>query len=240
MRWGGFVAFALLLALSACAAIDYRGAAPGRFSGSVFVMWVDEGNQSGDGTFLFVPDPQAPLTFTRADAKRPGAVIRPGIMYTDGGSIPKIAQVFKGLSPWGYAPAYMIHDWLFIARHCLVDGQELERFGTLKTVDFNQSAQILAEAIQALVKARQVHKNDVAGEAITLAVDSGIARNRWDETGACAGTSVKPEHLAAAARAFPGPQNAIAKRIAGGRALAAIPPAGGPQPAARIISRLSF
>lgn len=21
------------------------------------------------------------------------------------------AQVFKGLSPWGYAPAYMIHDW---------------------------------------------------------------------------------------------------------------------------------
>jgi len=37
----------------------------GSFYGSVFVMWVGEGNGSGDGNFLFVPDPRDPLIFTR-------------------------------------------------------------------------------------------------------------------------------------------------------------------------------
>lgn len=229
------------LLLAACTSVQFDAASPGRFSGSVFVMWVDEGNASGDGTFLFVPDPGNPLTFHRANPASPGAIIRPGIMYTDGGSIPKIAQIFKGLSPWGYAPAYMIHDWLFIARHCLRDGEEMTRFGDLKDVDFDQSALILAEAIQALVKARQVQRNDVAGSAITSAVDSAIARGLWDEAGKCASTRVRPDHLAAAARAFPGAAGPTAKRLARDRALAALPPDRLPASGkARIISRLSF
>ena len=91
----------------------------------------------GDGNFLFVPDPRDPLVFRRADPQSHGAVIQPGLMYTDGGSIPKIAQVFNGFSPWGYAPAYMIHDWLFVGRHCLVDGEPGSRFDQIRDVDFD-------------------------------------------------------------------------------------------------------
>jgi hypothetical protein len=111
---------ALALMLTGCITADYLRTPAGHFKGSVFVMWVGEGNEYGDGNFVFVPDPRDRLRFTRHNPQSHGAVIEPGIMYTDAGSIPKIAQVFKGFSPWGYAPAYMIHDWLFVGRHCLV------------------------------------------------------------------------------------------------------------------------
>jgi len=128
MRQASFFVRALAgwgaLVLAGCASVDpdYASLMAGHFKGSLVVVWVGEGGGPGDGRFLYVPDPDDPLTFKRNDPKAPGAVIRPGIMYTDGGSIPKIAQAFRGFSPWGYAPAYMIHDWLFVARHCLKDG----------------------------------------------------------------------------------------------------------------------
>jgi hypothetical protein len=122
--WSNIARMAALgLALSGCATVDYLHTPAGQFKGTAFVMWAGEGNGSGDGNFLFVPDPRDPLIFTRADPQSLGGVIQPGLMYTDGGSIPKIAQVFNGFSPWGYAPGYMIHDWLFVGRHCLVDGE---------------------------------------------------------------------------------------------------------------------
>jgi hypothetical protein len=88
-------------------------------------MWVGAWSpSSGDGQFVFVPNPNDPLKMSRIDqdGNVVGEPIQPGMMYTDGGSIPRIATVFKGFSPWGYAPAYMIHDWLFIAKHCVTDG----------------------------------------------------------------------------------------------------------------------
>ena len=124
------------LMLGGCAMVDFWHTPPGYFTGSVFVMWVAEGNNAGDGIFLFVPDPRDPLIFHRPDPNSHGAKIQPGLMYTDGGSIPKIAQVFNGLSPWGYAPAYMIHDWLFVGRHCLVDGEAGHRFDEIRDVNF--------------------------------------------------------------------------------------------------------
>jgi len=95
---------ALWLTLSGCATVDYFHTQAGHFTGSVFVMWVGEGNGSGDGNFLFVPDPRDPLIFTRAHSQSHGAVIQPGLMYTDGGSIPKIAQVFNGFPRGGMRP----------------------------------------------------------------------------------------------------------------------------------------
>ncbi|MDZ4405750.1 DUF1353 domain-containing protein [Prosthecobacter sp.] len=48
--------------------------------------------------------------------KRPnGEVIKPGSIETDGGSIPHLLWAQKGFSPWTYAPAYLIHDWLYEA-----------------------------------------------------------------------------------------------------------------------------
>ena len=101
------------------------------------------------GRFCSSPIQETRSSFRRADRRAPGNTIQPGLMYTDGGSIPKVAQVFKGLSPWGYAPAYMIHDWMFVARHCIVDGSSDKRFQQVRDVDFDQSATILGEAIKA-------------------------------------------------------------------------------------------
>jgi hypothetical protein len=125
-------------------------------------------------------------------------------MYTDGGSIPRIAQVFNGLSPWGYAPAYMVHDWLFTARHCLVDGHTDKKYDRVRDVDFDESAEILNEAISALVNQRLVKQDDLAIGAITGAVDSFVARNLWDEKGACERLKVTDTDLAAARKVIPG------------------------------------
>ncbi|WJH39372.1 DUF1353 domain-containing protein [Aliirhizobium terrae] len=198
------LACASALLLSACVSIDYDSLKPGGFTGSLIVMWVGPGTTgSGDGQFVFVPDPAAPLTFTRP-GNGAGKVIRPGVMYTDGGSIPRVAQVFKGFNPWGYAPAYMIHDWLFTARHCIVDGQSNAEYDRLKDVTFEDSAVILGEAIRGLVAANQVDKDDVAGGTITWAVGSGIAKNLWDSQGACAAEKVSDQHLAQIELAVPG------------------------------------
>lgn len=227
-----------LMALSGCITLDYAALVPGTFSGSLFVMWVGEGDQSsGDGRFVFVPDPNDRLTFRRADSRRPGAVIQPGLMYTDGGSIPKIAQMFKGLSPWGYAPAYMIHDWLFTAHHCIVDGEDDDRFSQVRDVTFQDSAVILGESIRGLVEAGSVRRDDVAGSAITAAVNSPVARNLWETPGACARSKVSAEHVAAVEAAMPG-----ASTLSKERAFR-LPPATrrvAPRERASIVSRVTF
>ena len=233
---------ALGLTLSGCATIDYLHTPAGHFAGSVFVMWVGEGNGSGDGNFLFVPDPRDRLTFSRPNPQSHGAVIQPGIMYTDGGSIPKIAQVFNGFSPWGYAPGYMIHDWLFVGRHCLVDGEPGSRFDQIRDVGFDDSATILAEAIQALVASNQVKANDLAGETISGAVDSFVAKNIWDETGACAGSAVSPKDRAAAEAAIPGSTTALGRRNFDIEAFKLPPgtPRAAPAAPAKIVAHVTF
>lgn len=201
--------FALPILLGGCVSIPSGDLPAGRFTGEVFVMWVGEGNSTGDGRFLFVPNPKQPLTFYRQDPAAPGAVVKPSMMYTDGGSIPRIATLFKGLSPWGYAPAYMVHDWLFTARHCLVDGETDQKYLRVKDVTFEDSARILGEAIEGLMAAKQVDPNDLAVTVITAAVDSSVARNLWDAKGACADLQVTPAHKAAADAAIPGSSQAI-------------------------------
>ena len=64
-----------------------------------------------DKRFIYVVDPKNPLRFRGSD----GREIRPGRMFTDGGSIPRLFWSVRGFSPWGYAPAYVMHDWLFIS-----------------------------------------------------------------------------------------------------------------------------
>lgn len=202
--FSGIMGILSFLVLPCCVTSSLPDAQPGEFDGNVFVMWVGEGGSSGDGHFLFVPDPKRPLTFKRPHGSDPGATIRPQMMYTDGGSIPRAAQMFKGLSPWGYAPAYMIHDWLFVARHCLVDGDPDPRYASMSGVGFADSRAILEEAIQSLVKERRVAENDVAAAAISAGVSSSVARQLWEERGACVSEKVRPEHIAAAEAALPG------------------------------------
>ncbi|PZM14123.1 hypothetical protein CPY51_12580 [Rhizobium tubonense] len=202
---------AAIIMLSACTTISFDELPPGKFTGSLFVMWVGEGGSSGDGKFVFVPDPSDRLTFQRGGTG-PGQTIVPGVMYTDGGSIPQVFQVFRGLHPWGYAPAYVVHDWLFTAHQCLSDGRTDKDYRALSDVDFDNSANILGEAIQALIKQRQVSRDDVAGSAITAAVASPIARNSWNKKGACADDEVTEADLREIEKAVPGSTTREARR----------------------------
>jgi len=232
-----FAAVAVVL-LAGCSSIAYEKLKPGSLSGSLFVMWVDEGGPLGDGTFLFVPDPRDPLIFHRPDRTAPGSTIQPGLMYTDGGSIPRIAQVFKGLSPWGYAPAYMIHDWVFVAHHCIVDGSDERRFDQVRGINFGDSAAVLGEAIKALIDAGQVDPNDVAATAITGAVGSVVAKRIWDEKGACKSLEVTPKDIAAAKAAIPGSTRQRTLTIF--RVPEAVAPHAAPTKAAKIVARVTL
>jgi hypothetical protein len=239
------IAIGLTLLLTGCISVHYQPDTPSYFSGRVLVIWVGETEGgAGDGTFLFVPSPVEPLVFHRNAADTHGRLIEPGLMYTDGGSIPKIAQVFNGLSPWGYAPAYMIHDWIFTARHCLVDGEDDPKYGQVRDIDFDESAEILNEAISALVNQRQVRRDDLAIGAITGAVDSFVARDLWQKPGACKALKVSAEHRAAVRQLFPGLTAGRKQRAPSSLALelqsAADAMRGKPLPPARLITEVTF
>jgi hypothetical protein len=194
----GLVLAALLLA--GCDTAIYDAAKPGMLRGTLAVMWVGEGSpDTGNGQFVFVPLRNDPLTFTRPD----GRVIAPDMIYTDGGSIPRIAQPLRGLSPWGYAPAYMMHDWLFVANKCLTDGDASpNEADVVDGMEFRDSAVILAEVIRTLIAERRVARNDVAPAAITWAVTSPASRTLWQAKGECPSPRISDAHRAQVNAAF--------------------------------------
>lgn len=231
MGWGRLAAAGLALGLAGCGGLAYRDAPEGgSFSGSLVVVWLGEGSASaGDGRFLFMPVPNNELTFTRAD----GAVIRPGLMYTDGGSVPKFAQLFKGFGPWGYAPAYMVHDWLFTAKHCAVDGRDAPDVDLVRSMSLEESAQILGEAIKALMRKRYVAPDDLAASTITYAVGTPVARKLWEEPGRCDADKVSDaDRRRAEALLAQEPAKALARRR--GFVAPGAPPRGG------VVATFSF
>lgn len=200
-------AFCLVfLGLTGCGSVRYDEQTAGRLDGRLFVMWVGEGGGPGDGKFVFVPAPHDPLRFTHTRADGTTRTIQPGLMYTDGGSIPRVVQPFAGFSPWGYAPAYMIHDWLFFARHCIASGKDGKRFDDVRDVNFDESAAILGQVIRTLIDDGQVTKNDLAPPAVTGAVDSIVARRLWESPEGC--DDVTGADYAAVKKEFPDVQRA--------------------------------
>lgn len=206
---------ALTLAVAACGHVDYAGTRPGEFEGNLFVMWVGEGGSSGAGKFLFVPDPNDPLTFIWTNDKGTERVVRPEMMYTDGGSVPRFFQVFKGFSPWGYAPAYMIHDWLYVARHCNRDGRANEAEKEMADIGFQESARIMAAAMITLRDTGRVRRDDLAMTVISDAVAGPIAQAVWDRDGECDDPRVDKVHRDAADAAMPGSSKAASLRRTG-------------------------
>lgn len=148
------------------------------------VFWV------GEDRFVYYPYYSDPLVYKlpKALAKRIGASsIRPGAIYTDGGSIPSAVKGWAGFSPWGYGPAYIVHDWLFVAHHCILtnrvelhDKRDRSEVEKVRRIDFQLSADMLASVIQALVKQNKVPKRGFAPAAIYSAVESGVAKSLWD------------------------------------------------------------
>ncbi len=151
--------------LSGCwAHIAYDNAETGEFTGVLEIRWLEPDR------FLFVPNQTNPLRFKTAAGDR---VIEPKPMYTDGGSIPRIFWSIPGYSPWGLAPAYIIHDWLFVAHHCNTAGYE--------DVSFPDSSRFMGESIKTLMETNRVPRDETLFFNVVAAVRTPIAKRLWDE-----------------------------------------------------------
>ena len=64
---------------------------------------------TGPDKFKLRSNPKAPFVFRRHN----GDVIHPAPMLTDAGSVPPQFWQFRGMTPWTYAPGYLVHDWLY-------------------------------------------------------------------------------------------------------------------------------
>jgi len=164
MRLLHFALFAI--ALTGCASPPYRETQQGKFSGSLDVRWIH------NDYFLFLPNQDEPFTFTRKD----GSNIRPGPMYTDGSSIPRYLWGIQGFSPWGYAPAYIVHDWLFEAHHCSYEPDDRYTFA--------DSVTVMRESLKAVMEASPEYRNYFVFDSVVAAVASPIAQRVWEE-GSC-------------------------------------------------------
>lgn len=174
------VLLVLCLLIAGCAQVNYETTKPGTFRGEVAVVWLKGTGPSGDGTFVYVPTPLKPLTFMRPEGKTAGKSITPPMMYTDGGSVPGLARAFRGLTPWNYGPAYIVHDWVFMARQCLNLGKTDAEYTVLEKLSFQDSAEIIAESIKALEVTKRVKAKDISGAAVTFAVTSPFSKARWE------------------------------------------------------------
>lgn len=155
------------LLCSSCAQVIYERTKSGKFDGSLDVRWIKPDK------FIYIPTKDDPLRFTTSDQK----VIVARRMYTDGGSVPRLFWGVPGYSPWGYAPAYIIHDWLFEAHHCDIP--------EYRDITFGQSANILAEGIKTLMMSNTAPKDETTLWAIYEAVKTPIAKSVWDQTESC-------------------------------------------------------
>jgi hypothetical protein len=165
MRIAGLIFVVLLL--NGCTSLFYEETKPGELRGKLIVQWIEHDE------FIFEPDRENPLTFTRHDQ----TMITPQRFYTDGGSIPRPLWAFRSYSPWGYAPAFIMHDWLFDMHQCQLPGHE--------NYDAEEAAWIMAEVMKTMMEENEVLQSDkLVVYTMFEAVRSPIARKLWDN-GAC-------------------------------------------------------
>lgn len=146
-----------------CAHVVYEKTPTGKFVGRLNVEWI------APNLFVYRPDPTEPLTFTAADGK----VIRPQLMYTDGGSIPRLFWSAPNMGPWDFAPGFIVHDWLFLQQRCKV--------GDWQDYSFERSADILAQALKTQM-AQTGQPDPVVLWAIYQGVKTSTAKAAWDSS----------------------------------------------------------
>ena len=93
-------------------------------------------------------------------------------MITDGGSIPRALWFVKDLSPWAYAPAFLIHDWLFDLHHCNQTGKT-----------FDEVRDIMMEGVRTLMESGVCERNRLTFDLIYAGIDSFVARQVWEKPG---------------------------------------------------------
>lgn len=165
VRIKALVAVALLSAAQGAIAADFQfdTVKTGRLSGKLIVQWLEP------DLFLFIPDSDKPLTFTRDN----GQAITPGRMLTDGGSIPRSVWILRNYSPWGFAPAFIVHDWIFEMKHCKIDGYEL--------FSLKEAGLVMAEIMKTMIEQKKVDAGAFTVTSMYLAVVTPLARQYWDQ-----------------------------------------------------------
>jgi hypothetical protein len=153
----------------------YNKLGAGHFEGAPKIIW--NGYDPKSGTPMFVYE-KSQFFYVTSSGRR----IAPGTMDTDGGSIPKILHSVGSFTPWGYGPAYIIHDWIFVAHKCNITPDS--------NITFDESAIYLAEAIKTLIEngfmnydqsLQKFPKKEDTLYLIYQAVQSDIARNLWQQ-----------------------------------------------------------
>lgn len=120
----------------------------------------------GKLSYLYRPDPSDPYRFTR----NTGQVIQPGVMTTDGGSVPRLAWLIPDIDPWTYIDAYVLHDWEFLTHHCDPNAEE----------SFEAVNLTLAEAIYTMMMCKRVDSDWRKVELVFRAVSSFVGRELWN------------------------------------------------------------
>jgi hypothetical protein len=154
----------LSLTLVACIPVGFDETPVGIFEGQIRLTWLYENH------FLYEPheDPQQRFRFIRAN----GQVIEPGTMVTNGASIPSLFWGAASLNPWTYAPAYLLHDWLFRARACgFIDPDEFT---------FEDTALIMAEALKTQMVTDPASRNVRTYELVAQSTATPIAWLLYD------------------------------------------------------------
>ena len=139
------IAILVLCSLSSCAGTRFYSTVEGhgKLRGRPCIEWVKPDrfvyDQHKNGSFAFV---------------RPnGEIIQPGSIETDGGSIPRFLWMQKGFSPWTYAPAYLIHDWMYEAHRRKVPAGRGAN-GTPLYYSKEQADWIMAEVIKCQMESK--------------------------------------------------------------------------------------
>ncbi len=175
-------AFLATLLLAACGTWIHDDIHDGDFRGVATVEWV------GQDYFVYRPDPKRALSFQPSFWKNTTMRITPTLMFTDGGSIPRFFWNIPGLSPWGFGPAYVIHDYIFTVHRCGWNDPAVSQ------ITFEQSAEVLAEVGKALIELGLI--KDDALDAIIWGVRTHYARSLWDTPGDPIKDCAKPKSFA--------------------------------------------
>lgn len=155
-------ALALTASIGTAMGASYEEFHVGSLKGKLIVQWWEPDK------FVFLPDKDDPLTFKRSN----GEAITPGRMFTDGGSIPRPLWIFRNYSPWGYAPAFIVHDWLFQMKHCGMPGND--------KYTHEIAATVMAEVMKTMMETKKVDTAKLTVLAMYEAVDSDVAKTYWD------------------------------------------------------------
>jgi Protein of unknown function (DUF1353) len=162
-----------------CAALTARtpSISGGELSGKLALAW-DDGYQ-----FVAYPIKGSELTYKLPKGHRLAGLIgeiKPGLMFTDGGSIPRTFWSFDGLSPWEYGPAFILHDWIFSRHYC--DKNDYP-------VRLDEANDILLDAMILLDRqlrekgGKRPHNTEEVRQLIDAAVTK-FSKNAW-ENGKC-------------------------------------------------------